>query len=72
MLSNEDRNNNISEVEIIDNPVSKYQTRINDLIKEYENVHHKQTYLNNELQITTSQPGFEFLNFDPKVMSKFK
>ena len=67
MLSNEDRNNRISEVEIIDNP-TKYQKRINDLIKEYENAHHKQTNFNAELQKRASQPGFEFLNYGLKVM----
>ena len=67
-----DRNNRISEVEIIDNPVSKYQKQINDLIKEYEEVHHEETNFNNELQNRASQPGFEFFNYGPKVMSKFK
>ena len=67
-----DRDNRISEVEIIDNPVSKYQKQINDLIKEYEEVHHEETNFNNELQNRASQPGFEFLNYGPKVMSKFK
>ena len=67
-----DRGNRISEVEIIDNPVSKYQKQINDLIKEYQDVHHNETNFNNELQKRAAQPGFEFLNYGPKVMSKFK
>ena len=49
MLSKLDRGNKISEVEII-NMQTKYQKRINDIIKEYENAHHKQTNFNNELQ----------------------
>ena len=65
-----DRDNRISEVEIIDNPVSKYQKQINDLIKEYEYVHHEETYFNNELQKRASQ--LEFFNYGPKNMSKFK
>ena len=73
-LSKLDRDNRISEVEIIDNPVSKYQKQINDLIKECEDVHHEETNFNNELQKRASQPVFEFLNYGPKVvtMSKFK
>ena len=67
-----DRDNRISEVEIIDNPVSKYQKQINDLIKEYEDVHHVESSFNNELQKRASQLGFEFFNYVPKVMSKFK
>ena len=50
---------NKSEVKIIDNP-TKYQKIINDLIKEYENAHHKRTNFNNELQKRATQPGFEF------------
>ena len=42
-LSKLDRSNRISEVEIIDNTVSENQKRINNLIKEYENAHHKLT-----------------------------
>ena len=71
-LSKLDRDNRISEVEIIDNPVSENQKRNNNLIKQYENAHHKQSNFNTELQKRTSQPGFEFLNYGPKVMSKFK
>ena len=71
-LSKLDRDNRISEVEIIDNPVSENQKRNNNLIKQYENAHHKQTNFNTELQKRASQPGFEFLNYGPKVMSKFK
>ena len=57
-----ERDNRINEVEIINNP-TKYQKRINDLIKDYENAHHKQTYFNNELQKRATQPGFEFFKF---------
>ena len=39
--------------------------RFNNLIKEYEIVHHKQTNFNNELQKRPFQPGFEYLNFSP-------
>ena len=66
------RSNRISNVEIIDNPVSDNQKRIDNLINEYENAHHKETNFNAELQKRTSEPEFEFLNYEPKVMSKFK
>ena len=71
-LSKLDRGNRIIEVEIIDNPVSKYQKKINYLIKEYEDLHNNETNFDNELQKRAAQPGFEFLNCGPKVMSKFK
>ena len=45
-LSKLDRINRISEVEIIDNPVSENQKRTYNLIKEYENTHNKQTNFN--------------------------
>ena len=60
MLLELDRSNKISEVEIIDNSVSKYQKIINDLIRIYENADHKQTNFYNELRKRASQPGFEF------------
>ena len=46
-LSKLDRGKRISEVEI-DNPVSKYQKQINNLIKEYEDAHHNETNFNND------------------------
>ena len=61
-LSKLDSGNKIGEVEIINNP-TKYQKRINDLIRDYENAHHKQTNFNNELQKRATQPGFEFFKF---------
>ena len=46
--SKTDRDNRISEVEIIYYSVFSYQKQINDLTKEYEDVHHEETYFNNE------------------------
>ena len=51
-LSKLDHSKRISELEIIDNPVSEDQKRINDFIKEYENAHHIQTNFNAEFAAT--------------------
>jgi len=62
-LPQQNRKDRINELEILDNPVSKYQKNINDLIRSYEAAHHKQTNFNTEIQKRASQPGFEFLKF---------
>ena len=63
MLSKQDRKNKISELELLANPTKKQQL-INDLIKEYETAHHKQTNFMNKLRKQVSQPGFEFLRLN--------
>ena len=50
-LSKLDRDNRISEVEIIDNPVLENQKRNNNLIKQY--AYHKQTNFNTKKGFTT-------------------
>ena len=63
MLSKQDRKNKLSAVVLLANPIKKQQI-INDLIKEYETSHQKQTNLIKKLRKQASQPGFEFLKFN--------
>ena len=50
--------------EIMTNPVSVRQKKINDLIEAYKNTHQDLSNFNTELHQRTSQPGFEFFKIN--------